>query len=64
MARFQPFEPFEGEINHFVECIQKGRPPRVGGDDGRWAVAMVVAGTRSFLEERPMYLQEIMTNYH
>ena len=39
---------------------QQQRPPRVTGDDGRWAVAMVLAGTRSFLEERPIYLQEVM----
>ena len=48
------------ELEHFVECIQQQRPPRVTGDDGRWAVAMVLAGTRSFLEERPIYLQEVM----
>ena len=48
------------ELEHFVECIQQQRPPRVTGDDGRWAVAMVLAGTRSFLEERQIYLQEVM----
>ena len=48
------------ELEHFVECIQQQRPPRVTGEDGRWAVAMVLAGTRSFLEERPIYLQEVM----
>ena len=51
------------ELEHFVECIQQQRSPKVTGEDGRWAVAMVLAGTRSFLEERPVYLQEIMTNY-
>ncbi len=51
------------ELEHFVECVQQQRPPKVTGEDGRWAVAMVLAGTRSFLEERPVYLQEIMTNY-
>ncbi len=48
------------ELEHFVECIQQQRPPKVTGQDGRWAVAMVLAGTKSFLEERPIYLQEIM----
>ena len=51
------------ELEHFVECVQQQRPPKVTGEDGRWAVAMVLAGTRSFLEERPVYLQEIMTKY-
>jgi myo-inositol 2-dehydrogenase/D-chiro-inositol 1-dehydrogenase/scyllo-inositol 2-dehydrogenase (NAD+) len=46
------------ELEHFVACIQAERPPLVGGQDGRWAVAMVLAGTRSFLEERPVYLDE------
>lgn len=48
------------ELEHFVTCIQTGQPPRVTGEDGRWAVAMVLAGTRSFLEERPVYLKDIL----
>ncbi len=51
------------ELEHFVDCIRSERQPIVTGEDGRWAVAMVLAGTRSFLEERPVYLQEVMTNY-
>ena len=47
------------EMEHFIDCIQKGRKPRVGGRDGYWAVAGVLAGTKSFLEERVVYLQEI-----
>jgi len=48
------------EMEHFIVSIQKGQPPRVGGMDGRWAVAGVLAGTKSFLEERPIYLSEVM----
>jgi myo-inositol 2-dehydrogenase/D-chiro-inositol 1-dehydrogenase/scyllo-inositol 2-dehydrogenase (NAD+) len=48
------------EIEHFIDCIQTGTPPRVGGDDGRWAVAAVLAGTQSFLKERPVYLREVL----
>jgi predicted dehydrogenase len=48
------------ELEHFVDCIQTQQTPKVTGADGRWAVAMVLAGTRSFLEERPVYLKEIM----
>lgn len=47
------------EMNHFVECVATGRQPIVGGLDGRWAVAGVLAGTKSFLEERPVLLSEI-----
>jgi len=48
------------EMEHFVKCIQSGNEPKVGGTDGRWAVAGVLAGTRSFLEQRPVYLKEIL----
>ncbi len=48
------------EIQHFVECIQTEVQPRVGGQDGRWAVAMVLAGTKSMLEGLPVLLDEVM----
>jgi predicted dehydrogenase len=48
------------EMEHFVQCILTDTSPRVGGKDGRWAVAGVLAGTRSFLEERPVTLSEIL----
>jgi len=48
------------ELEHFCHCIQQGAPPRVSGDDGRWAVASVVAATWSFLEERPVRLAEVL----
>ncbi len=47
------------ELEHFINCIQTGTPPRAGAGEGRWAVAGVLAGTKSFLEERPVYLKEI-----
>ncbi|MEJ2708458.1 MAG: Gfo/Idh/MocA family oxidoreductase [Anaerolineales bacterium] len=48
------------ELEHFVNCIRNESSPRVGGDDGWWAVAGVLAGTKSFLEQRPIYLKEII----
>jgi predicted dehydrogenase len=48
------------EMAHFVNCIQTDTPPAVDGTDGRWAVAGVLAGTKSFQEERPVYLSEVM----
>jgi len=48
------------ELEHFVNCIRNETPPRVSGEDGRWAVAGVLAGTKSFLEQRPVYLKEII----
>lgn len=48
------------EMEHFVQSILNDTPPKVGGYEGRWAVAGVLAGTRSFLEGRPVYLREIL----
>ena len=48
------------ELQHFASCIQNEARPRVGGMEGRWAVAGVLAGTKSFLEGRPVYLKEIL----
>lgn len=48
------------EMEHFAECVTLGTPNRASGADGRWAVAGVLAGTRSLLEERPVLLSEIL----
>jgi scyllo-inositol 2-dehydrogenase (NAD+) len=48
------------EMEHFLECIQSGSIPKVSGEDGRWAVAGVLAATRSFQEARPVLLEEIL----
>ena len=48
------------EIQHFVQCIITESQPRVGGADGRWAVAAVLAGTKSMLESRPVLLEEVL----
>lgn len=49
------------EMEHFLHSIQTDTPPKVGAEDGRWAVASVLAATRSFLEERPVSLREVMS---
>jgi predicted dehydrogenase len=48
------------EMEHFITCIQTGNQPKVGGEEGKWAVAGVLAATRSFLEERPVYMHELL----
>ena len=53
-------QAYINEMEHFVECVQTGKEPKVGGIDGRYAVAGVLAGTKSFMEERPVYLSEIL----
>ncbi len=51
---------YVNEMEHFIQSIQYETAPKVGGKEGRWAVAGVLAGTRSFLEKRPVYLNEIL----
>jgi scyllo-inositol 2-dehydrogenase (NAD+) len=51
---------YTGEMKHFLECIRTAAPPRAGGNDGRWAVASVLAATRSFLEERSVRVSEVL----
>ncbi len=48
------------ELQHFIQCIQDDASPRVGGKEGRWAVAGVLAATRSFMDQRPVYLHEVL----
>lgn len=48
------------EMEHFIACVRDDRTPAVGGEEGRWAVAGVLAATRSFLEERPVPLSEVL----
>jgi myo-inositol 2-dehydrogenase/D-chiro-inositol 1-dehydrogenase/scyllo-inositol 2-dehydrogenase (NAD+) len=48
------------EMRHFVDCIRTGNAPKAGGEEGRWAVAGVLAATKSFLESRPVSLEEIL----
>ena len=55
-------EAYIGEMRHFLESVRKGTRPRVGGEDGRWALAGVLAATKSFMEERPVTLKEILQN--
>jgi predicted dehydrogenase len=47
------------ELEHFIACIRDGTPPAVGGLEGRWAVAGVLAANRSIAEGRPVLINEI-----
>lgn len=52
-------EAYIREMRHFLDCVRTRTPPRVTGEDGKWAVASVLAATASFLEQRPVQLSEI-----
>jgi predicted dehydrogenase len=48
------------EMEHFITCIDKGIQPQVNGDDGRWAVIGVLTAIKSYLEDRPVSIFEIL----
>jgi myo-inositol 2-dehydrogenase/D-chiro-inositol 1-dehydrogenase/scyllo-inositol 2-dehydrogenase (NAD+) len=51
-------EAYRAELAGFVDAIAGGRPPVVGGAEGRAAVAAVRAANRSWLEGRPVAVAE------
>jgi myo-inositol 2-dehydrogenase / D-chiro-inositol 1-dehydrogenase len=51
------------EMKHFLECIRSGSRPSVNGRDGRWAVAGVLAATRSFQQERSVRIAEVLSSF-
>ena len=50
-------EAYRAEATHFAECIRSGSVPRVGGVDGRAAVAAVVAANRSLRDGRAVKVE-------
>ncbi len=52
-------EAYIAEMCAFVECIQQGAPPPVGGADARAAVQMAHAAARSLAENRPVRVDEV-----
>ncbi|MGQ9625735.1 MAG: inositol 2-dehydrogenase, partial [Anaerolineae bacterium] len=47
---------YQAQIQHFVDCLQESREPSVRGMDGRAALEIGIAATRSFYEGRPVEL--------
>ncbi len=52
-------QSFKDEMQAFIECVQTGSRPPVGGVDGRIPVMMAMAATKSVKEHRPVKLSEI-----
>jgi len=49
-------DAYRAEDEDFVRCILEDRQPRAGGQDGKAAVMVVIAGNRSITEQRPVRL--------
>ena len=52
-------ESFAAELRAFVEAVREDRPTPVTGIDGRIPVVMGLAARRSFVEHRPVRLDEV-----
>jgi len=50
-------DAYLAEMEHFVECALEGKPPRVTGEDGLQAVAVVVAANASMRFGRPVEVE-------
>ena len=50
-------EAYRAEATHFVECVREDTTPRVGGADGRAAVAAVVAANHSLREGKAVKVE-------
>lgn len=51
-------EAYLAEDRHFVECLLKGERPRVGSDEGKRALAIVLAANRSIATGTPVELAD------
>jgi len=58
MERYQ--ESYTSELQSFVEAILEDRPTSVTGHDGRVPVAMAMAARKSYEQNRPVRLEEIV----
>jgi myo-inositol 2-dehydrogenase/D-chiro-inositol 1-dehydrogenase len=54
-------ESFTAEMKEFVKSIQENTTPPVTGVDGRIPVVIGMAAKKSYLEHRPVKLNEITT---
>ena len=53
-------EGFDAEIDAFVEAVESGKPPVVGFEDGRRALALAEAALRSVAEGRAVKVSEVL----
>jgi len=50
---------YTAEIQYFVDCLEQGRPPSVGGKDALAAIEIAQAATLSWQTGRPVALAEL-----
>ena len=50
---------YTAEIEYFVDCLEQGQPPSVGGQDALAAIEIAQAATRSWQTGRPVALADL-----
>jgi predicted dehydrogenase len=50
---------YRAQIEHFVECVQQGRTPEVGGTDALAAIRIATAATLSARRGRPVEVADV-----
>ena len=53
---------YTAEIEYFVDCLEHGNPPSVGGKDALAAIEIAQAATQSWQTGRPVALAELRTS--
>jgi myo-inositol 2-dehydrogenase / D-chiro-inositol 1-dehydrogenase len=53
-------EAFDAEIDAFVDAVESGKPPVVGFEDGRRALALAEAALKSVAEGRAVRVSEVL----
>ncbi len=57
----QRFTPaYNAQLDHFVDCVRHERVPRVGLEDGRRALQIAIAATRSHQTGLPVRVDEVV----
>jgi predicted dehydrogenase len=47
---------FKEQFEHFVDCVEKNEPPRVGGEEGLKAVELCLAVKHAVQSQQPVML--------
>ncbi|MBY8989165.1 MAG: inositol 2-dehydrogenase [Candidatus Lokiarchaeota archaeon] len=54
-------DSYTAELRYFIECLQNNREPSPNGDDGFQNVVIAIAAQKSYEENRPVKISEIVS---
>ena len=50
---------YQAEVREFIDCVENGKEPWVGLEDGLLSIRLALACTKSMNENRPVRIDEI-----